>query len=495
MTNPKSENPDIAPWMLSLAVFWVCFVTNRTGSWGVDIWMYLSVGREVLENGIPSKLVFTFGDAAEMPYFAYEWLSSIAFYLAERAGGMIGLELMRYGLALVLFATLYRLYASISENRAAALLIAGIVIAAAAMRLKLRAEVFGYIAFMALLCCFVRYRATKRSRELLYALPIMLFWVNTHGSYLLGLLTPPLFVLSEAISIVIRASFRIHAIDRNAFLHTIRPYMWSWLGLLAVGLCNPYGIRLWRHSIDLSLDSFIPTIINEWMPTITFLGHWTQIPYFAMVVLVLLAALASVRRLSPLSWLLLITFGYLSISAFRHIYLFMFIGGMILADASRGRFDSARKIWGLQAVSLAAVLVSVAVIFIRAGEPIQDFIQSPHQGRVLPPMTVRFIEESEMKGPVINGYMLGNELVYRFHPRLAVSIDSRIDAYGQTLYEQNEAALAGRPEVFPETPEHMIVMVWTADKLAEVGFPQRHPTWRIVHRSEWVVIYARRPST
>ena len=73
-------------WLIPAGIAWTCFLTNRTASWGSDIWMYLSVGREVLENGIPSKLVFTFGEAAEQPYFAYEWLSSVTFHFVELTG-------------------------------------------------------------------------------------------------------------------------------------------------------------------------------------------------------------------------------------------------------------------------------------------------------------------------------------------------------------------------------------------------------------------------
>jgi hypothetical protein len=486
-----TANRDLEPWLLPIGIFWVWFVTNRTGQWGVDIWMYLSVGKEVLQHGIPSKLVFTFGDAAQMPYFAYEWFSSVVFYTVERVGGMIGLEVMRYGLALILFMSLYRLYASITDNRASALFIAGIVIGLASLRLILRAELFGYICFVATLWCFVRFQASGRVRYLLYALPIMLLWVNAHGSYLLGFLLPPLFWASAVFAIWRQASFRIGGVDRDEILRASRPYLLVWLGILACGLCNPYGIRLWEHSLQLSLDPYIRRMVSEWHPTLSRLGDPSLNFYFPMVLLVALATLASFRRLSFHSWLLLAAFGYLSLSAVRHIYLFMFVGGTILAEAVRGRFDARRWHWGLHGVSLAAVLLIAGPVFIEAGNPMDVFTKKAQQRRRLSQKSIRFIDESGMQGPVINEYRFGNYLVYRFHPRIAVSMDSRIDAYGRDLVERNWAATSGSPNVFPDPPKHMIVSSERAKVLSKTGFLRKNPDWRMIYQDRWATIYSR----
>lgn len=482
---------DLEPWLLPIGIFWVWFVTNRAGHWGVDIWMYLSVGKEVLQHGIPSKLVFTFGDAAQMPYFAYEWFSSVVFYSVERAGGMIGLELMRYGLALALFMSLYRLYVSITENRASALLIAGLVIGLASLRLILRAELFGYIFFVATLCCFARFQVSGRVRYLLYALPIMLLWVNSHGSYLLGFLLPPVFWASAVFSIWRQASFRMSGVDRDEVLRASRPYLLVWLGILACGLCNPYGIRLWGHSLQLSLDPYIRTMVSEWQPTLSKVGHPSVNSYFLMVLLVALATLTSFRRLSFHSWVLLAAFGYLSLSAVRHIYPFMFVGGTLLAEAVRGRFDDRRWYWGLHGISLAAVLLIAGPVFIEAGNPLEVFTKKAHQRRRLSEQSIRFIDESGMKGPVINEYRFGNYLVYRFHPRIAVSMDGRIDAYGQHLVERNLAATFGSPNVFPDLPKHMIVTTKRAKALSKTGFLRKNPDWRMIYQDELATIYSR----
>ena len=54
-----------------------------------------------------------------------------------------------------------------------------------------------------------------------------------------------------------------------------------------------------------------------------------------------------------------------------------------------------------------------------------------------------------MAGPVINEYILGNYLIYKLHPRITVSMDSRIDAYGERLHRQYLAAAEGSPRLYP----------------------------------------------
>jgi hypothetical protein len=492
MQRPSSDKRDFALWhLLPIGIFWVWFTTNQAGDWGVDIWLYLATGKLIVNHGIPSNLVFTFGEAAQMPYFAHEWLSSTVFYAVQQAAGLQGLEVFRHALALALFFSLFHLYNTIVRNKVSALLIAGIVIYMASWRLLLRAELFAYISFALSLSCFARFQTSKQIRHLLFVFPIMLIWVNSHGSYLLGFLLPPLYWIGAVMGLCRKASFKTAQIDPGEILRASRPYLLIWLGVLICGLCNPYGFSLWRHSLELSFDPFIPTIIYEWKPTLSYLNGPALTPYFYMVALVALAVATSAKRLSLPSWLLLAAFGYLSLSAIRHIYLFMFIAGVILSEAARGRFDDRLRQRGLYAASLAAIFLIAAPAFIEAGGPRALFTKPYKQHRTLSEASIQFIKASQISGPMINDYALGNYLIFRLFPRITVSMDSRIDAFGKRLLEQNLAAMNGNPDVFPNSPQHMIANAPRSIHLAQSGFLQRNPEWRVVYQDESATLFSR----
>lgn len=95
-----------------------------------------------------------------------------------------------------------------------------------------------------------------------------------------------------------------------------------------------------------------------------------------------------------------------------------------------------------------------------------------------------------MAGPVINEYILGNYLIYKLHPRITVSMDSRIDAYGERLHRQYLAAAEGSPNVYPDPPKHMIVTTNSAVGRWN-GFLQKNPDWRMIRQDSMTTIYSR----
>lgn len=186
----------------------------------------------------------------------------------------------------------------------------------------------------------------------------------------------------------------------------------------------------------------------------------------------------------------LAAFGTLSISAVRHIYLFEFVAGMVLAEAAHGRFRERRESSRLHGAALAAVTVSVGMALLGEKTPLEVFFSPPYRGNAITESSANFIDASGMRGPVRNDYNLGNDLVYRFYPRIAVSMDSRIDAYGQQLFEQNHAAVTRGPETLRSAPKHMIVTAERIEELSEAGFPRQYPDWKMVYRDSIVAIYS-----
>jgi len=57
--------------------------------------------------------------------------------------------------------------------------------------------------------------------------------------------------------------------------------------------------------------------------------------------------------------------------------------------------------------------------------------------------------------PVFNSYAYGDQLVYHFYPKLRVTIDSRVDAYGEEYYRAYRR-LSGRNELLFAAPTELL---------------------------------------
>jgi hypothetical protein len=66
-------------------------------------------------------------------------------------------------------------------------------------------------------------------------------------------------------------------------------------------------------------------------------------------------------------------------------------------------------------------------------------------GPGIPVRAADFVRSEGLEGNCFNDYASGAWLVYRFHPRVRVAMDSRNDVYGEALYAEYQRALADPP--------------------------------------------------
>lgn len=231
---------------------------------------------------------------------------------------------------------------------------------------------------------------------------IFLFWANTHGSVIIGLI----FLLFFSI----KNLKKIFSCFIFSFLAT---------------LINPLGIKIyqdaWRHFSVVNLGN----LIAEWVPS----HPWKQIVILASSIL-----LISISQKTL--WPLLISFSFLGLRARRNLPLFLILFFALFFE--NFFFKKWFQPW-LKKQSLrkdlaffTSLLILFYGLFIRLPKTIktnsswQNFCQDSNQ--TYPCEAINFLKNQPEKGNIFNRYEWGGFLIWQL-PEYKVFVDGRMPAW------------------------------------------------------------------
>jgi hypothetical protein len=257
-----------------------------------DFFWHLAMGREIVQRGgVPVTDSWSFTQSGE-PFFNQPWLAQVIYYGLERLGG-IPLILLVHGLllaatfALLLVTCLRR----VNDVRLCAAVLLLVVAPLTVTNWGVRPQAFAYPLFAAFLFVMTDYRvqaggpSAARWHRLWTLPPLMVLWVNLHGSFMLGGLLVFVVFVVEALR---RASGRTGALGWNRLARLLV------IGM-AVGvamLLNPRGIAVLGYLRGLTGADTVRLLVTEWQsPT---LADFSGVA-FHLVLLALIALFAFTR--------------------------------------------------------------------------------------------------------------------------------------------------------------------------------------------------------
>lgn len=407
-----------------------------------DFWWHMRIGQMIVEQGrVPETNIFAWTLPAETRYIYNSWLAEVLHFLIYRAGGM---ELVTFSRNVLLFLAL-GVVGLEAQRRSGSWVLAGLgVTVAGAVSLNnliVRPQNWSWPAFVLLFFILSRYAEGKLRPAWLLTLPlIMVYWVNTHGVFTLGLIMIGAFVAGEAIRHWLRLP---GALPRRAVV---------WLGAAAVAsglvtLLNPYGLGLYPYLLSMTNNANQRYVVEWWQPSFTDpVGR-----LFYASILVLMAALAFARRRpTPADVLLLAAFIWLAWSMVRTVTWYGLVAGPILAQclARPREARPASAPTGAQVAinyGLAAVLLGMLALvqpwFVRA-LPLPDY----YQERVLDPALAGPLLSANTPvaatehlrrhpgGRLFHEMGYGSYLIWRL-PEQPVFIDSRVEMFPTKIVE------------------------------------------------------------
>lgn len=366
---------------------------------------HLATGIEMVAKGwlpsIPRVDPYTY-TALGRDWVVQSWLPAWLVGIGERAFGMHAVLLMS-GVATGVVGWLTASLARTGSALRTALIVA-LTFAVANFFWAPRPLMLG------LICLGLTVMVAERKWSPWWLLPIGWVWVQSHGSFPLGVAFLGALWLGTVLS----------ARDRRAGRDELRLTGALALGVL-VGAVNPLGPKLLLFPLTAVTKREVFSHIVEWKP----LGFATTESALAIVVITIAAAVCIRRRVTPRVAVPFVLFVLLAFSAQRNVAALLIVMAWALGHALRVEGDDAAPVH-LDRVLGAAMAVLAGVFVVTAvGEPAINT-------RPYPVAAIRWAERhGRFAEPhrVLSKDFVGNYLELRHGPSGDVFIDDRFDMF------------------------------------------------------------------
>jgi hypothetical protein len=318
--------PEISLLWLAVILAAISFLVALIPIRANDFWWHLKLGELIFtQRSIPTTNIFAWTLPAGYPFFYGAWLGELLLYIPYRLGG---LELLVFTRNLLAFG-LFTLVGWEARQRSGSWRIAAFVVllfyVMVLNNLTLRTQIWAWLPFMLFAIPLSRFAAGAISPRWLLLCPlIMAGWVNTHGSYILGLVLLGAYFAGETLRTLLKQT---SALPWRSI---------AWLGAAgaltaAASLANPRGFGIYAYFIDLMTDPPSQVLIAEWRsPTPQGIANTA----FFISILLLIAVQAYTRFRPTLTDLLLILgFLWLAWSGQRYI---VWYGAIVMPILAQG---------------------------------------------------------------------------------------------------------------------------------------------------------------
>jgi hypothetical protein len=406
------------PAMLATFLVGRVFYEARAFFVDPDLWWHIKVGQNIVAtHHWPTTDPFSFTVVGD-PWIAYEWLGDVLIGSVARLGGLLGLEILLFVLASAVMLALYAYTTLRSGNSKAGFVSSGVLCSLAFASLNLRPQMLGYVFLILTLIALERFRQ-GRQRSVWFLPVLFLVWINTHGSWVIGLGVLLVFLASGL------AEFRWGSIEaqRWSSAERIRLEVILLLSLAAIPL-TPYGTRLAAYPFTVA--SSLPLNVGNIL-------EWQPMPFNILggkLFLALVLAFFVGQMLSPLRlrlWEAILFFGGIVMACLHVRFLLLFVPfaapifAVVLARWLPP-YDRKKDHPVLNAVLMAVAIVAMVRYFpTRAG---LDRIVA----RAFPVRAVEYLRRHPVPGSMFNNYGYGGYLVGNL-PEQKVFIDGRGDLY------------------------------------------------------------------
>jgi hypothetical protein len=410
------------PALLGALLVAALFVPLRDFTLDPDVWWHIKVGQGILAtHHWPTSDTYSF-TAQGTPWMACEWLGETLLAAVHGARGLRGLMALDITLGAAVLLALYALASLRSRNSKAAFVTCALLLPLIAVSFSLRPQMLGYFFLILTLIILERFRQ-GRAGTLWLLPPLFLVWVNTHGSFVVGLFALGVYGVCGLVKI------------RWGGLESIRWMAAQRLRLSLVFLASlialavtPYGTKLAGYPMDMALlQPVVVASIQEWepMPFNLLFGKL----FLALLVAFLLAQVI-LRSTWQLAELTLFLAGVVAACLHaRFLLVFVpFCAPLFAVILSRWipPYDPGKDKYVLNALLITAVVVGVSRFF-----PSRAQLES-RVAEHCPVKALRYLEQHPPPRPMFNNHGFGGFLIYALDGRNKVFTDGRNDLYERT---------------------------------------------------------------
>jgi hypothetical protein len=441
---------------------------------------------------------------AGKPWFAWEWLYDVKVGWLDSAMGLNGVVWYNALIIAAVFGLTMHLLVKRGVNAVTAVILLLLAIVASMIHFLARPHVVSWlftVAWFAILDHCERDSMAGRRATLwrVWVLPVlMVFWVNFHGGFLVGLVLVGIFWVAALWDSFRAKEDRIELTLRRIAARE-RSWRLFWVGVVSTGasLINPYGWKLHVHIFRYLSDRFLMNHIEEFQSPDF---HGVAQRCFLVLLLATVAALACRgRTLRPSSVLVLLFAVYTGLYSSRNIpvssLLLVLVIGPLLSPASAGGFSS--RMSALQSglrghlwpIAAFAFTLAIAAGGGRLGSA--QLMNAHFDPRRMPVEAVNYFEAHRLSGPILAPDSWGGYLIYRLYPGERVIVDDRHDLYGEEFFKSYLKMIRVEQgwQQFLDSQYFTLVMFPRNTALTNVLLES--PQWKPIYQDDTAVIFER----
>ena len=355
--------------------------------------------------------------AAGAAWMNHEWLAELPFYAAWHAFGPVGAYLLTLGLSEAILLSVFALCLYRSRDLAASVAATGMAALFATVSLAPRTLLFGWLLLVAELLTLAF--AAKRKQMLWLLPPMFAVWVNTHGSWSIGLVL--LFVYFAANLLPLRLGALRNDPEERVPLKLAASILCASIAALFV---NPYGWRLAVYPLNLAFRQKLNVgHVAEWQPLD--LHSPRGVLLLGSIGLLALWQLWRNRTWKPADFAFLAIGLYSALCYSRFLFLLGIVAAPVIAVQFRRERQTRQGSPMRASIWLGTAFVMLCVVYSRArsAAPIASTTE-----QAFPSGAVAYIAKHPLQGRLLNDYTWGGYLIWTVR-QVPVFIDPRADIF------------------------------------------------------------------
>jgi hypothetical protein len=405
--------PSIIAGCLVAAVVYFCVPRSMADP---DIWWHLRDAQiQLSSHSFLNRDLFSF-TASGSPWMNHEWFAELPFYAGFHLFGVNGLYYATLATIEAIFLGVLYLTYNHSRSIWSAAFVTVIGICLSTVSFGPRTLLYGWILLVVELLVFVR---AQRQERIIWTLPFLFaLWVNTHGSWLIGMVVFGLFVVANSFSI------SMGCIESRALPpQQIKRLVLCWLASAGALFLNPYGWRLVFYPFNLAFQQKLNIAnIEEWK-SLDFHTPRGRI-MFGFLGLLFIFQLIRSRKWSLFELGLAAMGLYSAFTYSRFLFLGAILVGPLLARSLVSSSAAPRRPLSPM-IAVALVFVMFCCVVGRLRNPEQSVTEGDTH---FPDHALPYLDNFHPDGKVLNDFLWGGYLIW--HERqIPVFVDSRVDIF------------------------------------------------------------------
>jgi hypothetical protein len=423
------------------------FIAQKIDLTSADLGRHIRNGQVFFENFSPVKTNYYSYTQPYLPVVNHHWGTGVIYYAIYKAAGFTGLSLFNILIFTGAIFVFFRL-AILKSNFFTAVFLTLFILPILANRAEIRPEIISNLFAGITFYILEKYRGGKIAFKKTLFLPVlMVFWVNLHIFFVMGLLIPGVYLSDSLLrrdirkvkdySILLSLSLILCLINPSGFRGFIEPFL----------IFREYGYRIVENqSLFFMQERFplMPLYIHFEIAAVIFIA-------------ITLARIIKNRQIllpdAPGAGLLLL-FTILGFAMIRVMPLFGFFFIPVMAGSIQALFG--QRTSPAFRLNLQRLFLGLSVLLVLTGMFSRNYYYSavsPGTGLGWEKKgdgSAQFFKNNNIKGPVLNNYDIGGYLIFHLFPGERVFVDNRPEAYTVSFFKDIYEPLQASEEKWKE---------------------------------------------